>query len=562
MITVVSLDAQGSQFEDRFSPFADATNQMIDFSAEAARRERPKRAYSNVIALPQAVAAAAQSGRPRHFHLLADDELEQLRPLIAALVSRREEVARHARRQYALHFGGLGALSDADFTRLFLPALERADAALLNGGIDEYAAKIANLSRVLAQCDVPLAEAIAALQLVVTSVRETLETEPAWPRRLDLIFDKLIQVRVIALVVAYFEACSIQLGAAVAPAQPPPVEISRFHGLIGASPIMRRLYQRIEAAGATRGNLLIVGASGVGKELVARAIHECGRRGERPFVALNCAALPKDLIESELFGYKKGAFSGATNEYPGLFRAAEGGTLLLDEITEMSVDTQSKLLRAIQERAIRPVGATREQPVNVRMISSTNREPKAAVADGHLREDLYYRLQACVLAVPALRERREDIPLLAAHFVATFNEELGRNVEGVEQRALEAMSRHEWPGNVRELANTIEGAMTFGQDALIRLEDLPAAATASYCGPHQALPNLAEPAMPIATASVATFADTERDLIARALSVVDGNKVHAARRLNISRKKLYAKIAKYGLSCEPSSATLRKPKVI
>src|SRR5208337_1112551 len=187
---------------------------------------------------------------------------------------------------------------------------------------------------------------------------------------------------------------------------------SRFHGLVGESPAMRRLYERIEATGATRGTVFIVGESGSGKELVARAIHECGPNLERAFVALNSAAIPRELVESELFGYKRGAFSGATTEYLGLFRAAEGGTLFLDEITEMSPATQSKLLRAIQERTVRPVGATAEVPVNVRLIASTNRDPEAAVHAGDLREDLYYRLQVNVLRVPPLRERLADISVL------------------------------------------------------------------------------------------------------------------------------------------------------
>ena len=191
--------------------------------------------------------------------------------------------------------------------------------------------------------------------------------------------------------------------------------------MVGASAAMRQLYDRVEAAGVTRGTILIVGESGTGKELVAHAIHECGPQPGAPFVALNCAAIPKDLIESELFGYKRGAFSGANAEYLGLFRAADGGTLFLDEVTEMSADTQSKLLRAIQERAVRPVGSTREISVDVRLIASTNRDPQEAVKAGRLRDDLYYRLQAGVIQIPPLRERLEDVALLAEHFIELFN---------------------------------------------------------------------------------------------------------------------------------------------
>src|SRR5215472_815723 len=187
---------------------------------------------------------------------------------------------------------------------------------------------------------------------------------------------------------------------------------NHFRGLVGSSAAMRQLYERVDAAANTRGTILIVGESGTGKELVARAIHEGGSNLNAAFIALNCAALPKDLIESELFGYKRGAFSGANTEYIGLIRAAEGGTLFLDEVTEMSPDTQSKLLRAVQEHAVRPVGATREVPVDVRLVASTNRDPEGAVRAHFLREDLYYRLQANVLQVPPLRERLDDVPLL------------------------------------------------------------------------------------------------------------------------------------------------------
>jgi transcriptional regulator with PAS, ATPase and Fis domain len=303
---------------------------------------------------------------------------------------------------------------------------------------------------------------------------------------------------------------------------------------------MRRLYERIEAAGATRGTILIVGESGTGKELVARAIHEVGENPLAAFVPFNCAAIPRELIESELFGHKKGAFSGAAAEYLGLFRAAEGGTLFLDEITEMAPETQSKLLRAIQERAVRPVGSTREIPVEVRLIASTNRDPSEAVRLGVLREDLYYRVQASVLRIPPLNERHEDIPLLVEHFITLFNQKHMRRipVAGIDDDALEAMRRYEWPGNVRELANAIESAFTFGHDPTIRLEDLPAQVSGASGDSKRSISNL----------PVGTFASAEREIIRRALEATSWNKVQAAKLLRVSRKKLYAKIAKYGLA--------------
>jgi transcriptional regulator with PAS, ATPase and Fis domain len=261
--------------------------------------------------------------------------------------------------------------------------------------------------------------------------------------------------------------------------------------------------------------------TGSGKELAARALHECSAAAHGPFVALNCAAVSRDLIESELFGHNRGAFSGATGDYAGLFRAAEGGTLFLDEITEMSAETQSKLLRAIQERTVRPVGATAEVPVNARLVASTNRDPQAATREGRLREDLYYRLHVNVLRVPSLRERLEDIPLPVDHFVELFNERLERRIPiaGVEPEALEALQRHLWPGNVRELANVIEAVFTFNSSDSIGLKDLPEAINERVQTPL--------PSSPKACLAL-NLAETEREVICRALESTKGNKCRAA----------------------------------
>ncbi len=329
----------------------------------------------------------------------------------------------------------------------------------------------------------------------------------------------------------------LEMEASALPAQ----DRTRFHGLVGKTPGLRELYQRIEAVGRARAMALVVGESGTGKELVARAVHECGPDPNAPFVPLNCAALPKELIESELFGYKRGAFSGANTEYLGLFRAAEGGTLFLDEITEMAVDTQSKLLRAVQEHKVRPVGSSTEITIDVRVVASTNRDPRQAIEERQFREDLFYRLQASVLRVPPLRERSDDIPMLTDHFVDLFNEKRVRTsqVGGIDPNALEALRFYAWPGNVRELSNAIEGAFIFGRAPSIQLTDLPPAIGGSR-----------KPERDNSTAALrlGSFADAERDIISRALEMAGGNKVHAAEALNISRKRLYAKIEKYGLA--------------
>ena len=469
-----------------------------------------------------------------------------MRSLCETILDNREEVTNRWYQQYLMHFGDRRSLSEGEFKSIFGEALEKDQTAIAAGVMDEHADAFDRLGAQLTEHRVPLEEVIATIHLLKTAMCDLMPEDP----RLVAILDKLNNVRIILLVSTYFRSQPAVAGERISAfareaAQLPAAERTRFHGIVGASAGMRKLYQRIEAAAATRGNLLIVGESGTGKELGARAIHDAGPRADRPFVALNCAALPKDLIESELFGYKRGAFSGAATEYLGLFRAADGGTLFLDEITEMSAETQSKLLRAIQERAVRAVGSTRELPVDVRIIASTNRDPRQAVSDGHLRQDLYYRLQAVTMNVPTLRERREDIPLLVDHFITMFNRSLGRDVAGIEKRALEALRRHSWPGNVRELSNAIESAFTFGTGDLITIEDLSSAIVPL---PEPEL----GPSLPRRTAAidgaVSTLADSERDMIAIALTNAAGNKALAAKRLQISRKKLYAKIAKYGIS--------------
>jgi transcriptional regulator with PAS, ATPase and Fis domain len=490
------------------------------------------------------LAKAPPAEGPRHFHLLWDTELDELRPVLESIQRHRDAVLERWYQLYLLHFADSRALSRPEFTEIFGRELDATIGDLLAKDMDRFAADIAREGEVLAERGVPFSELIVSMHLFEESAATAFPMFPPVMPRTYQSFDKLSHIRMIVLADTYFRSKTALSEARIIAleresAMLPKDARSRFHGLVGASAAMRQMYERIEAAGATRGTILIVGESGTGKEIVAHAIHECGRPAA-PFVALNCAAIPRDLIESELFGYKRGAFSGANTEYLGLFRAAGGGTLLLDEITEMSADTQSKLLRAIQERTVRPVGSLREVAVDARLIASTNLDPRQAVEAGRLRNDLYYRLQAGVIHIPPLRERLEDVPLLAEHFIELFNARQMRAVpvSGIEDQAIEAMKRYSWPGNVRELANAIEAAFTFSRSPMIRLQDLPASVT----GSHEV-----EQRVTGAPTPVSTFADAERALICGALEATDGNKVQAAKMLKISRKKLYAKIAKYGI---------------
>ncbi len=322
-----------------------------------------------------------------------------------------------------------------------------------------------------------------------------------------------------------------------------------FHGIVGSSPAVQAMNAKITAFARTKSTVLIVGESGTGKELVARAIHQASAP-HLPFVALNCAALPKDLIESELFGYTKGAFSGANQEQLGLFRSAHGGTLFLDEITEMSPETQAKLLRAIQERCVRPVGGTREIPVDVRIIASTNREPEKAVREGHLRKDLYYRLAVGVIRAVPLRERTEDLWLLLRHFIDLFNAKFARpiKVTAIEAAALDLLTRYSWPGNVRELSNAVEAALSFSAAEILRREDFPLADHESPQSPAVPQPTVPEDAVEADTPVIfSSLKNVERDHIVWTLQNTGGNKALAARMLGISRKSLYDRLAEHSL---------------
>jgi two-component system response regulator PilR (NtrC family) len=247
----------------------------------------------------------------------------------------------------------------------------------------------------------------------------------------------------------------------------------RFDNIVGKSQAMMAVFDTIRKIADSPSTVMITGESGTGKELVARAVHFNGPRRNKPFVSVNCGAIPEALMESELFGHVKGAFTGAIANKVGLFSAADGGTLFLDEITEIPPLLQVKLLRAIQEREVRRVGDTRDIKVDVRLIAASNRELEEAVREGVLREDLFYRLNVIPIHLPPLRERREDVPLLVAHFLQKFSQQLGKQVRGVTPEALAVLERHHWPGNIRELENALERAIVLGSGEALGVEALP-----------------------------------------------------------------------------------------
>jgi DNA-binding NtrC family response regulator len=310
-------------------------------------------------------------------------------------------------------------------------------------------------------------------------------------------------------------------------------EHGRFGRLIGASLEMRKIYQVIEQAAPTSTSVLVSGESGTGKELVAQTIHQLSPRAAQPFVPINCAAIPDTLLESELFGHEKGAFTGAIARRQGCFELANHGTLFLDEIAEMTPVTQAKLLRVLQERSFRTLGGQREQKVDVRVIAATNLDPLEAVRQGKLREDLYYRLNVFGIALPPLRERKDDIPLLVDAFVREFNERNHRSVAGVSPRVMTMLERYDWPGNVRELRNVMERATIVTKGPLIEPPDLPPLAGAA----SSAAPPAATGLTPGTTVD-----EIERRLIEVTLEHTNGNKTRAAEMLGISLKTLHNKL--------------------
>ncbi len=317
---------------------------------------------------------------------------------------------------------------------------------------------------------------------------------------------------------------------------------------LGKSPAMRAIVDLIRRVAASRTTVLITGESGTGKERIARALHATSDRADKPFLVVNCGALPENLMESELFGHEKGAFTGAAGRHLGLFREADGGTLLLDEIGELPPALQVKLLRVLQERKVRPVGASQELPVDVRLVAATNRDVEKDVAAGRFRNDLYYRLNIIRLEVPPLRQRAEDIPWLAEAFVQRFAIEHGKSIRGLAPDALRALLAHDFPGNVRELENAMERAVALSQGPTIGLGDLPPAVAGSVAAPATALLALPDGGCDLDR----VVAEAERRLILQALERTAGVRTQAAKLLGVTFRSLRYRLGKLGIDAAES----------
>ncbi len=301
------------------------------------------------------------------------------------------------------------------------------------------------------------------------------------------------------------------------------------------SPLMKNIVRTIERVAPSDVSILITGESGVGKEIITDLIHAMSPRTRGPLVKVNCAALPRELIESELFGSVKGAFTGAVTEREGLFRQADGGTLMLDEISEMPIDTQSKLLRLLQEKEVRPVGGRTSYKVDTRVVAATNRNPEEAIKSGKLREDLYYRISAISLDVPPLRERREDILPLANSFLQRFAAQANRPLRGFSQSAQDLLKSHEWPGNVRQLQNEIQRAVLMCDENVVEARDLSISTTTAITTDEE-------------EANLTIMEAMERNTIIQMLQETGGNKLETAKRLGIGRQTLYNKIKAYNIT--------------
>lgn len=318
---------------------------------------------------------------------------------------------------------------------------------------------------------------------------------------------------------------------------------SSFAKIIGKSNAINNLIELAKKVAVTDTTVLLLGETGTGKELLAEALHLASRRRKGPFITINCAAIPKDLQESELFGHKKGSFTGAHTDKKGYFEVADRGTILLDELGEMSADLQAKLLRTLENRTINRVGETTPIPIDVRIIAATNRDLFEDSQDDEFRKDLYYRLSTFTIEIPALRERKDDIPLLAMHFMNVNAEKIGKSIQSMSKEYMEKLQRHSWPGNIRELKNVIERSVILAEGTELTPETLPK----ELISVSAAFPKLETNGSGASINELSDLKSVERQHILRVLDKADGNKSEAAKRLDIGLATLYRKLKEYGL---------------
>ncbi len=382
----------------------------------------------------------------------------------------------------------------------------------------------------------PLAAAVPEAAVILLTAHGSIETavsamregaydymaKPVDPRRLRVLVEKAVE--------------KVQVNREVTVLRRQLKETRGLGPLLGVSAGMQEIYRLIEMAAPSPAPVLILGETGTGKELVARTIHELSPRAKGPFVAVNCSAIPETLLESELFGHEKGAFTGAVGRRPGYFELADGGTIFLDEIAEMPPNLQAKYLRVLQDSQVRRVGGHDEVAVDVRVVCATNKDVVKAVQEGALREDLYYRVNVLTIPLPPLRRRSEDITLLAEAFMAEFNGKYERQVRGIDEAALKLLRDHAWPGNVRELRNVIERAVVSCQDGMITADSLPIAPLSAAPTEHANMVVL-----PVGT----TLDDGEKQLILRTLQSVNNNKTRAAEILGTTPKTLHNKARRW-----------------
>jgi DNA-binding NtrC family response regulator len=381
------------------------------------------------------------------------------------------------------------------------------------------------LATTLPEAAVILLTAHGSIETAVSAMREgayDYMTKPLDPRRLRVLVEKAVE--------------KVQVDREVTVLRRQLKETRGLGPLLGVSPAMQEVYRLIEMAAPSPAPVLILGETGTGKELAARTIHQLSQRAKGPFVAVNCSAIPETLLESELFGHEKGAFTGAMARQPGRFELADGGTIFLDEIAEMSAALQAKYLRVLQDSQVRRIGSHDEISVDVRVICATNKDVVKAVQDGTFREDLYYRVNVLTIPLPPLRRRPEDIPLLAEAFVTEFNDKYGRQVRGIDEGAVKLLRDHAWPGNVRELRNVIERAVVSCGNELITADCVPLSPMGN--APTERANVVV---LPVGT----TLDDGEKQLILRTLQSVNNNKTRAAEILGTTPKTLHNKARRW-----------------